>query len=74
VQPLLRALDDPNANVRYWAVKALTAMGCEAALPRLHWMLEHDLGETPNRAQVRAAARRGIKRIAKRQAGDNSGE
>jgi HEAT repeat protein len=74
VQPLLRALDDPEVNVRYWAIKALTAMGCEAALPRLRWMAEHDAGETPRRAQVRAAARRGIKRIGKRQTREDACE
>ena len=66
LQPLLDALEHDDPDVRYWAVKALTGMGREEALPRLSWMAEHDTGQIPSKGQVRAAAARAMKRIGRR--------
>jgi HEAT repeat protein len=62
---LLEAIEDADANVRFWAAIALGYTGLPQALPHLIALRDTDDGLTATRVQVRIAAARAIRHMQK---------
>ena len=62
-QSLLRTLDHPAPEIRFWAIYTLGQVGCRAALPKLRLLAETDTAVCPGWWKVQDEARDAIQCI-----------